>query len=95
MSGNNEIVLVDEDGVEHYFSLYRIIEIEQGVYALLQPEGETESDGGGDDELVILRVEGQLEDGHLVTLDDDEWDEVTRTIDGLGLLDEDIDDDEN
>lgn len=79
MSESEEIVLVDEDGLEHRFTLYDLIEIEQGVYALLQPIG-------SDDELVILRVEGSIEDGNLITLDDDEWDAVSEHIDGMELL---------
>ncbi len=72
----SEIVLVDDEGVEHKFTLYRIIEIDDAAYALLEPE---DSDG----DLVILRVEGEDDDQVLVTLEDDEWDRVTAALDGI------------
>ena len=72
----SEIVLVDDEGVEHKFTLYRIIEIDNAAYALLEPE---DSDG----DLVILRVEGEDDEQVLVTLEDDEWDRVTAALDGI------------
>lgn len=86
MGKSTEIVLIDEDGVEHHFELYRIIELDGVAYALLQ-EPDVE------DELIILRIEGSIESGNLVTLDDEEWERVTEQIDGLGLLDDDEFDD--
>ena len=84
MSEHDEIVLVDEDGVEHTFFLYRIVEVDGRAYALLEP---AEDEG----ELVILRVEGDFETGNLVTLADDEWDRVAEALDGQELFDEDFD----
>lgn len=72
----SEIVLVDDEGQEHKFTLYRVIEIDDASYALLEPE-----DAEG--ELVILRLEGEGDDQVLVTLDDDEWDRVTAALDGI------------
>lgn len=72
----SEIVLVDDDGVEHRFTLYRIVEIDEMAYALLEPE---ESDG----DLVILRVEGEDDEQVLVTLDDEEWERVAAALDGI------------
>ena len=80
VSEPEEIVLVDEEGVEHAFYLYEIVEVDGNAYALLEP---VESEG----ELVILRVEGDIETGNLVTLDDDEWDRVAAALDGRGILD--------
>lgn len=71
-----QIILVDEEGLEHRFTLYRVIEIDDAAYALLEPY---DADG----ELVILRVEGAGDDQVLVTLDDDEWDRVTAALDGI------------
>lgn len=89
MSEHDEIVLVDEEGIEHSFFLYRIVEIDGRAYALLEP---VENQG----ELVILRVEGDLETGNLVTLDDEEWDRVAEALDGEEMFgsDEDEYDDE-
>lgn len=88
VSEHDEIVLVDEDGVEHSFYLYRIVEVDGKAYALLEP---TEDEG----ELVILRVEGDLETGNLVTLDDDEWDRVAQVLDGEEIFEEDFDEAED
>lgn len=85
MSEQEEIILVDEEGVEHAFYLYRIVEVEGSAYALLEP---VESEG----ELVILKVEGDIETGNLVTLDDEEWDRVAEVLDGRGILEEIADD---
>lgn len=79
-------MLVDEDGVEHHFSLFHVVEVEDSRYALLQSADDEE-------ELVILRIEGAIEEGNLVTPDDEEWDRVAEAIDGMGLLDDDFDDD--
>jgi len=72
----SEIVLVDEEGVEHRFTLYRIVEVDDVAYALLGPE---DSEG----ELVVLRVEGAEGEQSLVTLDDEEWERVAEALDGL------------
>lgn len=73
------IVLVDEEGQEHEFYLYRIVEVDGKDYALLEP---AEDEG----ELVILRIEGDLDSGNLVSLDDDEWDRVVEALDDEELF---------
>ena len=73
---DSEIVLVDEEGVEHKFTLYRIVEVDGEAYALLEPED-------SEDELVILRVEGDDDEQTLVTLDDEEWERVAEALDGM------------
>lgn len=83
MADDNRIVLVDEEGAHHTFTLYRIVEVIGRAYALLEPEE-------GDDELVILRIEGSIEEGNLVTLDDEEWDRVAAALEEEGLLLEDF-----
>lgn len=80
---HEEIVLVDEEGVEHEFYLYRIVEVDGRNYALLEP-----ADNEG--ELVILRIEGDLGTGNLVTLDDEEWDRVAEALDGEELFGDDV-----
>jgi|GEM_PF-800409 len=79
MSEHEEIVLVDEEGVEHHFHLHSIVEVDGRDYALLEPRG-------GDGELVVLRVEGEIESGSLVTLDDDEWERVAEALEEQDYL---------
>lgn len=66
---------MDEEGVEHAFRLYRMVEVEGRTYALLEPEG-------GDGELVVLRLDGPIESACFVTLDDDEWERVAEALEG-------------
>jgi uncharacterized protein YrzB (UPF0473 family) len=58
------ITLLDEDGVEHEFSLVDILDVDQRRYAVLQPVvGGEESESA-----VIFRME---EDDTLITIEDD------------------------
>lgn len=76
MSNESEpIFLVDEEGEEHCFFLHRMVEVDGRTYALLEPEE-------GDGELVLLRLEGTIESGCFVTLDDDEWERVAEALEG-------------
>lgn len=68
-----DVVLVDDEGLEHRFFLYDVIEIEDRSYALLQPEGEEE-------ELVVLRFEGDVDSGTLTTISDEEWELVEAAL---------------
>ena len=64
MGGDEDVIkLLDEDGVEHEFSVVDVLEVDQRRYAVLQPvvAGE-ESDAA-----VIFR----MEDDTLVTIEDD------------------------
>lgn len=79
MSEEPDVILRDEDGVEHRFSLYRIVDVDDVSYALLEPEG---TQG----EVVVLRVEGSIDSGTLVTLDDEEWERVALALHGQGDL---------
>lgn len=56
------IQLLDEDGVEHEFSVVDVLEVDDRRYAILQPLSGEESDTA-----VILR----MEDDTLVTIEDD------------------------
>jgi uncharacterized protein YrzB (UPF0473 family) len=64
--GENEdvITLLDEEGVEHEFSIVDVLEVSDQRYAILQP---LESGGEAPDTAVIFRMEGDA----LVTIDDD------------------------
>ena len=64
MGENDLITLLDEDGVEHEFSLVDILDVDQRRYAVLQPVvGGEESESA-----VIFRME---EDDALITIEDD------------------------
>lgn len=69
-----DVVLVDEEGQEHRFYLYQVVEVDRRSYALLQPEGR--------DELVVLRLEVDGESSTLVTISDEEWERVAAALDG-------------
>lgn len=68
-----DVVLVDDEGLEHRFFLYDVIEIDERSYALLQPEGD-------DGELVVLRFEGAPDSGTLTTISDEEWEMVEAAL---------------
>ena len=74
---NENVVLVDEDGLEHTFALLDVIEVEGSEYAILQPLGEDLADDE-EPEAVILKIEID-ENGEEVLSDiddDDEWEKV-------------------
>jgi len=61
--GDEDVVtLLDEDGVEHEFSVVDVLEVDQRRYAVLQPVA-----GGEEEAAVIFR----MEDDTLVTIEDD------------------------
>lgn len=87
------IVLIDEEGIEHTFYVYDTIELEGTEYAILIPE---ESDG---EEAVIFRMEADSENEDEMILipvdDDDEIDQVIAVLEDLELEGfDDIDDGE-
>lgn len=65
------ITLLDEDGVEHEFSIVDVLDVGERRYAILQPlEGGTDPDTA-----VIFRMEADT----LVTIEDDaEFEQVRR-----------------
>jgi len=70
------IQLLDEDGVEHEFSVVDVLEVDDRRYAILQPLGGEESDTA-----VIFR----MEDDTLVTIEDDaEFERVREAFEGMG-----------
>ena len=74
---SENVILVDEDGVEHNFSLIDVIEVEGSEYAILQPLDE---DMMEDDEAeaIILKITTD-ENGEEILSDiedDDEWEKV-------------------
>ena len=77
-SDEPDIVLVDDEGQEHQFYLYQVVEVEESSYALLQP---AESDS----ELIILRFEGEGDETSLVSISDEEWELVAAALDGRSV----------
>ena len=74
---NENVVLVDEDGVEHTFALLDVIELEGSEYAILQPLSEELTDDE-EPEAVILKIETD-ENGEEILSDiedDSEWEKV-------------------
>ena len=64
MGGDEDLItLLDEDGVEHEFSLVQILEVDQRRYAVLQPV----VSGEESETAVIFR----MEDDTLITIEDD------------------------
>jgi len=72
--GENEdvITLLDEEGIEHEFSIVDVLEVSDQRYAILQP---IES-GEEPDTAVIFRMEGDA----LVTIEDDAEFERVRAV---------------
>ncbi|MBX6396312.1 MAG: DUF1292 domain-containing protein [Alicyclobacillaceae bacterium] len=73
------VVLTDEDGGEHPFRVLDVIEVNDKLYAVLQPVGDEEN------EAFIFRVE-QDENGEEVLYDiedDDEWEQVAEAYDTM------------
>lgn len=77
------IVLLDEEGQEHDFTLIEVVEIEGEAYALLLPV-EFPEEG-----VVVLRIEkdDDGQDVYVVIEDDDEFERVREALESL---DEDI-----
>ena len=75
------IVLIDEDGTEHEFTILEYLEIDNQGYAVLLPDDDPE--GGA----VIFRVETD-EDGEEILYDIEDDDEFERVI---SVLEADVD----
>lgn len=64
MGGDEDLItLLDEDGVEHEFSLVEVLEVEDRRYAILQPVP-----GGEESETAVIF---RMEDDTLITIEDD------------------------
>ena len=84
------ITVVDDDGREHVFELFTVLEVDGKEYAVLYPVDEDEDDD--EPEAIILRIETD-EDGEetLVDIEDEEeWNRVVAAWEAI--LDEDEDD---
>ncbi|NPV70723.1 MAG: DUF1292 domain-containing protein [Firmicutes bacterium] len=97
---DDTIVLKDEDGEEHEFSVVDVIEVDGKEYAILLPM-DHELDQGADIEdieegAVIFRVEsdGKGEEVLVEIDDDDEWERVAGAWEEI-IEDEEDEDDED
>lgn len=80
-----EIVLVDEEGVEHHFNLVDVVMVDDQRYALLEPQE------GDEEGAFVFRVEAD-EDGEdqLVEVEDDaEFERVVAALEALDDMDHD------
>jgi len=76
LDSGDEVVLVDEDGVEHTFVMLDVIEVDGAEYAILQPVEESQDEE--EQEAIILKIETD-EKGEEVLVDienDEEWEKV-------------------
>nr|NNM91233.1 DUF1292 domain-containing protein [Bacilli bacterium] len=74
------VLLTDDDGVEEEYRVLRVAEVEGKHYALLQSTVDHE------EEPLILRIEGDVEEDTATLVgidDDDEWDVVAEVFDTL------------
>ena len=74
------VLLTDDDGVEEEYRVLRVAEVEGKHYALLQSTVDHE------EEPLILRIEGDIEEDTATLVgidDDDEWDVVAEVFDTL------------
>ena len=73
---SENIILVDEDGDEHTFSILDVIEVDGSEYAILQPADDEDDDE--EPEAVILKIENDENGEEVLSYieDDDEWEKV-------------------
>ena len=71
------ITLVDEEGLEHQFSLLDLVELEEHRYALLTPVGEEGAGDEEEEEAYVFRVETD-EKGQDVLVDVEDEEEFKR-----------------
>lgn len=77
MGGDEDLItLLDEDGVEHEFSLVEVLEVDQRRYAVLQPLS-----GGAESETAVIF---RMEDDTLITIEDDaEFERVRQAFEAV------------
>jgi len=83
---SEEIVLMDEEGVEHTFYLVDVFLVEDTRYALLEYAGD---DAEEDEGTFLFRVDNDGENDILIAVeDDDEFEKVTSVIETFEATDE-------
>lgn len=87
MHENEELILVDEDGVQHSFTLIDVVMVDDKRYALLEP---TEPDEDDEEGAYLFRLESDGNDERLVIVeDDDEFDRVVAVLSEFEMEDDD------
>lgn len=82
---NEEIVLVDEDGVEHTFILVDVVMVDDKRYALLEPVDSDDEEEGA----YLFRLENEDGEDRLVVVEDDEeFERVVAVLDEFDADDE-------
>ena len=74
---SEDVILVDEEGEEHTFTMLDVIEVDGNEYAILQPVDD-DPDDDEEPEAIILKIETD-ENGEEVLIDiedDDEWEKI-------------------
>ncbi len=73
------LMLTDEEGNEHEFSVIDLIEMDGSEYAILLPVEEGDDEEGG--EAIILRIDKDDEGNEILVdiEDDEEWEKVADT----------------
>lgn len=82
---DEEIVLVDEEGVEHTFVLVDVVMVDDTRYALLEP-----TEGEGDEGAYLFRIDDESGEERLVVVEDDaEFDRVVAVLEEFDETDDD------
>ncbi|AMP20726.1 hypothetical protein AZF37_05645 [endosymbiont 'TC1' of Trimyema compressum] len=78
------VVLNDEEGNEHQFIIIDMVELDQGVYAVLMPLEIMEEETEDDECCILLKVVKDGDEEVLMTIEDDEeYDKVSAAIEAL------------
>jgi len=79
------ITLIDEDGREHEFQMVDLIKVKGSDYVVLAPLEDDDDEHDLVERIVVLRLETDGEDSHVLTDidDEDEWDQVERALEEL------------
>ena len=78
------VVLNDEEGNEHQFIIIDMVELDQGVYAILMPLEIMEEETEDDECCILLKVVKGGDEEVLMTIEDDEeYDKVSAAIEAL------------
>ncbi|MCK9221653.1 MAG: DUF1292 domain-containing protein [Limnochordia bacterium] len=81
MHEDNDIILEDEEGKEHSFSLFEVLTVEDQTYAVLVPKDDPEEGA------IILRFE-EDEEGLEVLVSIENDDEFARVVEALDEITE-------
>lgn len=84
------LTLVDEDGIEHLFSVIDLITVENREYAILMPFQEEDIDGESDEAIIFRVIQDEEGQALLAVENDEEWETVAAAWeDRMNEIDED------